>query len=201
MPKKDVTDHDSFVRKVNELGFEGKYTFMEPYQKTGVKIDIIHNDCGKVNHVDPNHFTYYLRKNGAFCQHCTMSSREKAVYDFLQTNGVPFEHQSRWEGLVHERHLPFDFTLFENEEMDDFLCHIEIDGEQHERVVGHMGGEQGFRERKYRDQLKDTYCEEQEIKLVRFHHSIPHNEVKRFIEEEILTRNIDQYPRSVIRVQ
>ena len=62
---------------------------------------------------------------------------------------------------------------------------IEFDGKQHFIPVKYFGGEEGFKERKRRDELKNKYCKENDIKLIR----IPYNSFKDI--KSILLKNLN----------
>ena len=66
--------------------------------------------------------------------------------------------------------------------LDYNLC-IEYDGEQHFMPKEFFGGEEGFSRRQQLDKLKDKYCEENGIKLIR----IPYTMNKKDIEPYILS--------------
>jgi hypothetical protein len=44
---------------------------------------------------------------------------------------------------------------------------VEIDGLQHEQIVPHFGGEDGFKDRVKKDKIKNEYCKLNDIKLTR----------------------------------
>ena len=59
---------------------------------------------------------------------------------------------------------------------------IEYDGEQHFKPIKHFGGEEGFNKTKERDMVKNNYCKENNIKLLR----IPYyekNNIPKIIKE------------------
>lgn len=57
--------------------------------------------------------------------------------------------------------LPFDFYLPELN-----IC-IEYDGEQHFKENRHFGGKEYLEKTKYHDQIKNEYCKNNNIKLIR----------------------------------
>lgn len=59
------------------------------------------------------------------------------------------------------RPLPFDFYLPEYN-----IC-IEYDGEQHNRSVKHFGGDKAFYTRIKHDNIKNEYCKNNGISLLR----------------------------------
>lgn len=67
---------------------------------------------------------------------------------------------------------------------NELKCLIEFDGEQHFAVVDFFGKETGFAERVYNDAIKNAYCEDNNINLLR----IPYWELKNI--ENILNTNL-----------
>ena len=57
--------------------------------------------------------------------------------------------------------LPFDFYL------PQYNCCIEFDGEQHYKIIKHFGGFDKFVDTKIRDTIKNEYCKNNDIKLIR----------------------------------
>lgn len=66
--------------------------------------------------------------------------------------------------MLFKKQLPFDFAIFKK---DQLISLIEYDGEQHFKPVEIFGGEEGFKNQKMRDEVKDAYCIENEIPLLR----------------------------------
>lgn len=71
--------------------------------------------------------------------------------------------------LKYKNNLHFDFWL------PKYKLAIEYDGIQHFYPVNYFGGVEGFREQKYRDKLKDKYCKEHHISLLRIPYTISTN--------------------------
>jgi hypothetical protein len=95
------------------------------------------------------------------CPICSESKGEKIIRIFLENHQIAFIPQKTFEGCVSKNELYFDFYLPEYN-----LC-IEYDGIQHYKVVERWGGEKGLKERQKRDQLKDIFCQTQDISLLR----------------------------------
>lgn len=57
--------------------------------------------------------------------------------------------------------MRFDFYL-----PDHNTC-IEYDGIQHFKIIEYFGGRSGFMKQKHRDKIKNNYCKENNIKLLR----------------------------------
>lgn len=69
--------------------------------------------------------------------------------------------------------MRFDFAIFENNQLK---CLIEFDGRQHETgPEGIWTKNYSLEETQYRDKLKDEYCKEHNLKLIR----IPYTDLKK----------------------
>ena len=114
----------------------------------------------------PIHGEFKQRPNnhlsGAGCNICSNSSNgEKKVKKYLKNNKIQFIPQYKFDNCIDKRKLPFDFYL------PDLNTLIEYDGIQHFQVVKHFRGEIGFKKRQLHDRIKNNYCIENDIKLIR----------------------------------
>lgn len=134
-------------------------------------------DCGNYSQVSSNAI---LQKATKSCG-CLLSSGEKKIQFILQKEQITFEVQKMFDGCVNpktEAKLRFDFYL------PDYNCCIEYDGEQHFRPVEYFGGQKAFEAAQYRDILKNKFCENNDIKLIR----IPYTDFDKIDEQYILDR-------------
>lgn len=72
-----------------------------------------------------------------------------------------FEEQVRFSDCKLKKPLVFDFFL----PVHNIL--IEFDGEQHDRPIKIWGGNKAFALQKKRDSIKNEYCINKKIKLIR----------------------------------
>ena len=93
---------------------------------------------------------------------------------YLEKINTDYEMQYRFKDCKFKYTLPFDFYL------PQYNCCIEFDGKQHYQIVKHFGGLDEFIDTKIRDTIKNIYCQQNNIKLIR----IPYWEFDRI--EEIL---------------
>ena len=113
---------------------------------------------------------------------CHKSKGELRIKDYLEKKSFLFKEQKTFNDCINPKTnalLKFDFYL------PDYNCCIEYDGEQHFRIVNFFGGEKGFIERQYRDNLKTQYCKNNNIKLIRISYTEFNN------IEEILTKELN----------
>ena len=94
---------------------------------------------------------------GCMCK----SKGEMYVEEILHKLNIEFERQKRFDDCKSKRTLPFDFYI------PKFNVCIEQDGEQHFKSIEHWGGEERFLERQLNDQIKNDFCKDNNIKLVR----------------------------------
>ncbi len=115
---------------------------------------------------------------GFGCPICSASKGENKISETLDSLGINYNRQKTFDGCKFERLLKFDFYL-----PDYNLC-IEYDGQQHFKAIELFGGEEEFLKTKNRDKIKNKFCLDNNIKLIR----IPYTEKDSI--EEILKINI-----------
>ena len=91
-----------------------------------------------------------------------VSSYEAAMAQLLKRLGIPFVHQYRNMGCRDKQCLPFDFYL----PVQDVL--VEVDGDQHRKFIPHIHRTyEKFLLQQKHDKIKDNFCKEQGIPLIR----------------------------------
>lgn len=100
------------------------------------------------------------------------SRREELIDSFLSDNDVSCESEYRFEDCKNDRCIPFDFYL------PTYNTLIEYDGEQHFRPVDFWGGEEAFKYRQQNDEIKNKYCKENNITLLRLPYTLTDDEIK-----------------------
>jgi len=137
-------------------------------------------DCGNITYVIGANLMYgHTRSCG-----CNRESRgEEKVRIFLQSLNINFKTQKTFNKCRNNKTnslLYFDFYL------PDYNCCIEYDGEQHfEAKEFGFFTEDKVKEIQYRDNIKNQYCKDNNIKLIR----IPYTEFDNI--EEILTKELN----------
>jgi hypothetical protein len=124
----------------------------------------------------------FLRQ-GSRCPVCNESRGETRIRNFLNYYKILFKPQYYFDNLVGKRNskLKFDFGILDKNK--NLLMLIEFDGTYH-YMTSKRNDEEKLRENKLRDKIKDKYCEDNNIKLLR----IPYWEYKNI--EKILTENL-----------
>lgn len=73
------------------------------------------------------------------------------------------ESQKMFDGLVS----PDGYSLRIDAFSPKYNCCFEFDGEQHYRAIKKWGGQEGYLKRQQYDNIKNNYCQEHQIKMVR----------------------------------
>lgn len=128
--------------------------------------------CGKEFVCDANNWKSQYKTR---CNTCVakISNIEKQIYDYLLEHHINFIHQKRFEKCKDNRMLPFDFYL-----PDYNLC-IEVDGEQHFREHNKFyqknSQKNNIEDRIKKDKIKDLFCQQNNIDLIRLKYDIVRN--------------------------
>lgn len=98
---------------------------------------------------------------GCGCTHCRGSKGEKYIAKWLSEHSIEYVSQKSFEECRDKNPLPFDFYL------PDYNCCIEYDGKQHYEPVEYFGGEEYLAYTQMHDAVKNQYCADNNIKLLR----------------------------------
>lgn len=134
----------------------------ENYTNNHNKNIYIHVECG-------HKFTSNLSNIllcGRLCPECEIKY-SKGMYNiikYLKSNLINYELEKKFIDCKYERSLPFDVYL------PHYNALIEYDGEQHERPTELYGGQEGLELIQLRDNIKNEYCKEKDIPLLRISH-------------------------------
>jgi len=150
---------------LNKEWFDNNY---KGTQKTWLKI--ICSEHGEFSQ------TIFAHRNGSGCPKCNSSKGEKRIRNFLEENNISYEQEAKLF-----KNYRFDFYL------KDLNTVIEYDGRQHFEKDNYFGGEEGFIKTQERDKIKNNYCLENNINLIRLSY-------KQFEDIEIILREkLDNY--------
>lgn len=105
---------------------------------------------------------YHLKGSG--CPICKESKGEREISHLLTENNIKYIPQYKFDGCVDKRKLPFDFYL------PDYNTCIEYDGEQHFKSKTVFGGDEAFNDRVNKDKIKNAFCENNNINLIRINY-------------------------------
>ncbi len=150
-----MKDTEGFKKEL-EQKYPSEYTVLGDYvnNKTGI---MVRHKCGYEWSVNPKSI---LRSK--CCPKCILSKGEIFISDYLTAKNISFKQQYKFDDCRNIKPLPFDFAVF----VAGNLKLIEFDGSQHFRESNHWG-KSNKSAVLYRDAIKNKYCEENNIPLLR----------------------------------
>ena len=98
---------------------------------------------------------------GGGCPVCSESKGERRIRLWLEKNNIEYIYQYKYEDCKDINILPFDFYL------PTYNILIEYDGEQHFRPIEYFGGQEKFELQQKHDTIKNEYCKNNGIPLLR----------------------------------
>ena len=103
------------------------------------------------------------------------SLKEQLISEYLCTLRVSFIEQFSFNDCKHKQKLKYDFCVLIN---DTVKCLIEYDGKQHFEPNDYFGGERSYTKTILRDEIKNTYCKEHNLPLLRLPYYLADEEIK-----------------------
>lgn len=151
---------DSFKEKSFKIHkFKYDYSLVD-YINCEIPIKIICNKCSHIFFQKP-----FSHISGRGCPKCKLSKGEIKIDNWLKTNKIKFETQKRFSDCKNKRNLPFDFYL------PEYNTCIEFDGEQHFNISNRskdvVKNLKNFNSTQHNDKIKDEYCQNNNIRLIR----------------------------------
>jgi hypothetical protein len=153
--------HEYLKNEVHQL-VENEYSVLGEYKGSETKILMRHNKCGHEYMVKPANFL-----SGKRCPNCKESGGEKCIKGYLKENNLNFVYQYSFPNLKNKRPLKFDFAVLDG---DNLKLLIEFDGPQHFKPVSLFGGDMAFLKQIKNDGMKERYCKDRNIPLLRISH-------------------------------
>lgn len=147
-----------FKYNANEYKVVGKYTTCKD------NIEILHVPCGNIIKRTPDKL---LSNQLNLCKICyPLTIGEEKVTKFLIDNNIKFSNQHYFSDLkgINNGLLRFDFAVFEDEEKTKLKYLIEYDGEFH-YIITTLSND--LEKQQIHDKLKDEYCINNNINLIR----------------------------------
>ena len=151
---KKMTTQDFINKSIKIHKKKYNYQFVE-YLNTRMKVKIF---CYSHGIFEQNPYSHL---DGVGCPTCQESKGERIIRNYLDKNGIKYNSQYVFEECISKKKLKFDFFLPEKN-----TC-IEYDGRQHFEPVKFYGGIDNFEEQIKRDLIKNEYCIDNNIKLIR----------------------------------
>lgn len=181
-----VKPFDIFMKEFSYADSYNEYYVVGGYKNSKTKIKVIHKKCRNEWEVRPQNF---LR--GDRCPHCLISKGEGKVKESLTNRNLSFKEQVKM-GNSRKR---YDFLL-------EDIIFIEYDGELHFIPKDHFGGDFNFNKRINNDKIKNQYCMDNKIPLIR----IPYwefNSIEYILENVLIHFNLienknDTYDQEIV---
>ena len=155
-----------------------EFSMIDEYINCREKIKLRHNKCGTEFLIKSNEFIVL----GNRCPYCKSSKGEKLIQNFLEKNNIKFISQKRFNNCRDKLPLPFDFYL------EDYNLCIEYDGEFHYEVKKFVEGKDYNKQQleltQKHDRMKNEYCENNNIKLLRISYK-EKDDIERIIDEAL----------------
>lgn len=143
------------------------------HDRTGVYWNCTCTKCGRKNVIV---FGDYLRKGETKSCGCITSMNESKIAQMLDTLNIRYIQQQRFENLTSTGRncdqLMFDFGIYNN---DTLIYLIEFDGIQHFDETHHNWGEGHFERTRRNDLIKNKYCFDNNIPLIRIPYDAEYN--------------------------
>lgn len=114
------------------------------------------------------------------CGCAVQSSGERYIASVLDEMQLEHTEQYIFADCKYKNQLKFDFAIFNHNKLF-FL--IEYDGKQHFEPIEWFGGIKGFQESQTRDEIKNQYCKNHNIPLLRLPYTFSNDEIKQQIYE------------------
>jgi very-short-patch-repair endonuclease len=145
-----------FIKESNEIhNFRYDYSKVN-YVNNQTKVIITCSIHGDFEQVSSSHLS------GAGCPHCMESKGERKISKFLDQKNIEYVRQKKFDDCIGLRYkLPFDFYL------PKYRVAIEFDGKQHFEPMEYFGGLESYNRLKVNDKIKNDYCEDNFIELIR----------------------------------
>lgn len=166
---------ESFQKEVDSK-YPDTYLIIGDYVNARIPLTVKRLKCGHIYDVSPDNL---LRGKG--CPKCTIKQSHymDIVENYLNLHGIEFEKEKRFDDCKHIRVLPFDYYIPKLN-----MC-IEVDGEFHfPNNSVYAKDKRSYQEVNKRDNIKNQYCEDNKIALLR----LPYTKEKDF--EKILDKYI-----------
>lgn len=154
--KRKKWNFEYFVNTANKI-HNNKYKYdIKTYKNSNKKTKITCPKHGDFWQLPESHI-----RNGNGCSKCVESKGEIAVLSYLNSKKIKFIRYKKFDDCFYIQKLTFDFYL------PDYNTCIEFDGIQHFVPRERFGGLEEFEKIQIRDKIKDEWCLNNKVTLVR----------------------------------
>ena len=173
--QRNLVDYDEAKKRVNELDIKSFREYKKWHVRTK-QTEMPSNPHRVYANRWISHFEFFsIDKNNI------MSAGEKRIYDYLMKKNIEFVWQKKFKDCKDKNTLPFDFYL------PEYNLIVEFDGEQHYKVTGRFGQE-GFEKTQKHDLIKNKYCADNNINILRLTYDDLNNSLIEWILDNELSK-------------
>lgn len=123
----------------------------------------------------------HLQGNG--CPKCSTSKGELKIQEILKKYNIDFVPQKTFEDCKNKYKLRFDIYL------PKLNTCIEYDGPQHQKEIKFFGGNKNLLKYKINDNIKNLYCINNNIKLLRINY-LQEDNIENYLLEKIINTDV-----------
>ena len=167
---------DELVGEMNIIHFSKYNYFINKYNNIKEKIQIKCPQHGVFTQMIGHHL------NGHGCPNCYQSKGENIIEEYLLSNKIKYIKEKSFSKCLSKKgnKLRFDFYL------PNYNTLIEYDGIQHFKPVEYFGGVEYLKEVNINDNIKNIFCENNNIELYRISYNQKLNQKLNKIKTEIM---------------
>lgn len=168
-----------FIERSNKI-HDNKYEYLinKEYTESKELVKIKCKEHGIFEQISDTHL------KGSGCTLCKTKSRgEIRIKNYLEKTNINYIREKTFEDCSNNKKLRFDFYLPEKSII------VEYDGKHHYKPIDWFGGEYTLNKMIISDNIKNEYCSENNIKLIR----IPYTQLKNIVDilKKELTDNVE----------
>lgn len=165
------SNYVDYTGYVSESGVQ----LIKPYKQNKRGVWIWECECGFCG----NHFyeiPIKIKNNHTKSCGCMKESwGETYITQILDEHKIKYQKQYSFDDCRNKNRLRFDFAILNEDCTISTL--IEYDGQQHFKPVSIFQGEERYENTKKRDEIKDNYCKEHNIPLIRLPYYLSNDEI------------------------
>lgn len=173
--KKKKKNTEIYKKEVYSL-VKDEYSVIGEYINTNCKIKMKHNICGCEWDIRPDDFI----NNNNRCPKCAnliISNGFNFINKYLSENNISYELEKTFDNCKKNKLLPFDFYL------PEYNLLLEYDGEQHFKHSFDRTKKDKLKKQHERDLIKNKYCLDNKINLIRFKYTLSINDIKEILDK------------------
>lgn len=162
------------IKRINDISGNvyGQLTVIEPTEQRATGGDVIWKckcKCGNYTFATKSELIANRKKSCG----CIRSNGELYISTLLTQNDIPYKKEYIFDDLQDNGKLRFDFGILDNNNQLQYL--IEYDGEIHFKDGQSWNGHLDYETLHRHDIMKNNYCKQHNIPLIRIPYTIKNN--------------------------